>query len=114
MTLFVTVESLTCYKCDTVLLGACLGKSSINCTEDQKSCFTAHAKFSPDLLDIHDRGCIEDTKCKNSTGTILNFNYVINMTCCNKDLCNGATSIQMPLATALCAALVAMWSQWGL
>ncbi|XP_071356410.1 protein Bouncer-like [Trachinotus anak] len=113
LTLFVTVESLSCYTCDVAVLGYCLHEEPVNCTKNQKTCYSAVAKFSADLLDIHERGCIEDNKCNNESGTILSVNYTITRTCCNTNLCNGATTIQLPMTAALCAALVAVWSQWA-
>ncbi|XP_030596178.1 sperm acrosome membrane-associated protein 4-like [Archocentrus centrarchus] len=112
MTLFVTVESLTCETCDIEVVGYCLRTVPVNCTESQTDCYTAVAKFSGDLLRIHERGCIEQEACKNETGSILSLNYTITRTCCSTNLCNGAASIQAGLTAALCAALVAVWSQW--
>ncbi|XP_035847516.1 CD59A glycoprotein-like [Sander lucioperca] len=108
------VESLSCYTCDEGILGTCLFKASVNCTKTQDRCLTAVAKFSADLLDIHERGCIENSNCVNDNGTILNVNYTITRTCCSTSLCNGAASIQLPLTAALGAALVAVWNQWAL
>lgn len=71
-------------------------------------------EFTSDLLDIHAEGCIEESACRNETGQILTVNFTITRTCCSTDLCNGAAPIQMPLTAALCAALVAVWSQWSL
>lgn len=68
--------------------------------------------FSGDLLKIHERGCISNNGCVNQTGSVLNVNYTITRYCCDTDLCNGATSTQLPLTAALSAALVAVWSQW--
>ncbi|XP_022603372.1 prostate stem cell antigen-like [Seriola dumerili] len=114
LTLFVTVESLSCYTCDVAILGSCLRAAPINCTNDQTRCFTAVAKFSADLLDIHQRGCTKEAACRNETGAILNVNYTITRTCCSTNLCNGAASVQLPMTAALCAALVAVLSQWAL
>ncbi|XP_040909290.1 prostate stem cell antigen-like isoform X2 [Toxotes jaculatrix] len=108
------VESLSCYTCSLGILGSCLREAPVNCTTSQNRCFAAVAKFSADLLDIHERGCIEDTACKNDTGLILNVRYNITRTCCSTNLCNGAASTQLPLTAALFAALVAVWSQWAL
>uniref|UniRef100_A0A8C2ZCT5 UPAR/Ly6 domain-containing protein n=1 Tax=Cyclopterus lumpus TaxID=8103 RepID=A0A8C2ZCT5_CYCLU len=71
-------------------------------------------EFSADMLDIHERGCIEESGCKNSYGHILTVNYTVTRTCCSNSLCNGAASIQLPLTAALGSALVAVWSHWGL
>ncbi|XP_049891041.1 sperm acrosome membrane-associated protein 4-like [Epinephelus moara] len=114
LTLLVTVESLTCYTCDVNILDSCLITAPVNCTGAQDRCFSAVAKFSGPLLDVHQRGCTEKSDCESSNGTILNVNYTITKTCCSANLCNGAAPIQLPLAAALGAALVALWSQWGL
>eukprot|EP00064_Thunnus_orientalis_P020581 superscaffoldBa00005732_g20720 len=114
LTLFVAVESLTCNTCSLGILGTCLREVPVNCTETEDRCYTAVAKFSADLLDIHERGCTNSTNCKNETGSILNVNYTITKTCCSTSLCNRVASIQMPLTAALAAALVAVLSQWSL
>ncbi|KAG7225453.1 hypothetical protein INR49_027447 [Caranx melampygus] len=114
LALFVTVQSLSCYKCDVSILGSCLRTAPVNCTNTQNRCFSAVAKFSADLLDIHQRGCTEETQCKNETGSILTVNYTITRTCCSNNLCNGASSARLPVTVALSAALVAVCSQWAL
>ncbi|XP_010779087.1 prostate stem cell antigen-like [Notothenia coriiceps] len=113
-TLFVTVEALSCYSCNVKILGYCLIEKAVNCTEAQDRCFVAVAKFSSDLLDIHERGCTERSKCINSSGSILNVKYTITETCCSNNLCNAAAAPPLTLTAALAAALVAVWSQWGL
>ncbi|KAK2920929.1 lymphocyte antigen-6, epidermis [Channa argus] len=114
LTLFVTVESLSCYKCDLEILSSCFEKTHVNCTGNQTMCYSAVAKFSADFLNIYDRGCIEESNCKNQTGSILNVNYTVTKRCCTTDLCNAASPLLLPLTAALCAALVALWSQWVL
>ncbi|XP_030002865.1 sperm acrosome membrane-associated protein 4-like [Sphaeramia orbicularis] len=115
-TLFVTVESLTCNTCDTSVFGYCLSTKAINCTGTQDQCYSGVATFSSDeILDIHSRGCITKTSCKNSTNlAIFTVKYNIIMHCCTTNYCNGATSIRMPLTTAVGAALVAIWTRWSL
>ncbi|XP_045915244.1 protein Bouncer-like [Micropterus dolomieu] len=114
LTLFVTVESLTCNTCSLNILGYCFEDAPVNCTKNQTMCYSGVAKFSADLPDIYSRDCIEPSACKNDTGSILNVKYTITRKCCHTDLCNRATAIQLPLTAALGAALVAVWSQWGL
>ncbi|KAK5854970.1 hypothetical protein PBY51_005116 [Eleginops maclovinus] len=114
-TLFVTVEALSCNTCAVDILGSCLINGVVNCTNTQDRCYTAVARFSADLLDIHERGCIEQSKCINSTGSILNVNYKITKTCCSgSNLCNAAVVPQRSLTAVLAAALVVVLSQWGL
>ncbi|XP_034066145.1 urokinase plasminogen activator surface receptor-like [Gymnodraco acuticeps] len=92
-TLLVTVEALSCYTCNLNILGSCLIEKTVNCTKAQDRCFVAVAKFSADLLDIHERGCIERSKCSNSSsGSILNVKYTITETCCSNNLCNAAAA----------------------
>ncbi|TKS88386.1 hypothetical protein D9C73_023184 [Collichthys lucidus] len=107
------VKSLTCNTCDVAVLGLCISDTPVKCTAKQKTCYSAVATFTSGLMPIHARGCMEDT-CKNTTGSILTVNYTLTMHCCNSDLCNGAAAVQLPLTAALCAALVAVWSQWAL
>ncbi|KAJ4927741.1 hypothetical protein JOQ06_015543 [Pogonophryne albipinna] len=113
-TLLVHFEALSCYTCNVNILGSCLIEKTVNCTKAQDGCFVAVAKFSADLLDIHERGCIERSKCSNSSGSILNVKYTITETCCSNNLCNAAAAPPLPLTAALAAALVVVWSQWGL
>ncbi|CAK6965825.1 prostate stem cell antigen-like [Scomber scombrus] len=110
MTVFVAVESLTCYTCKVGILGHCLFDKTINCTVGENRCFSAVAKFSADFLDIHDKGCTSAALCKNETGSILNVNYDVTRRCCSTSLCNKASSVQLPLSAALVAALVALLS----
>ncbi|XP_047461391.1 sperm acrosome membrane-associated protein 4-like [Mugil cephalus] len=114
LTLFIAVQCLQCNTCDFKIFGQCVGRSPVNCTGDENRCYTGVAKFTGALMDIHARGCIEAFNCTNQTGQILTVNYTITRTCCSGDLCNGAAPVQMPLTAALCAALVAVWSQWSL
>ncbi|XP_068603754.1 prostate stem cell antigen-like [Brachionichthys hirsutus] len=112
LTLFVTVESLICRSCDVSVLGFCLASDHVNCAKNQTNCFDAIVEFSSNLLPIYARGCIEESMCENQTNQpILTFTYNITMTCCSTDLCNSAAPSQLPLAAALTAALVALWSQ---
>nr|XP_046272876.1 lymphocyte antigen-6, epidermis isoform X2 [Scatophagus argus] len=115
LALFVTVESLSCYTCDVSILGYCFRSASVNCTAPQNSCFTSVADFSADLLPIHAKGCIEESACKNETNmSILTVKYNITTHCCSTNLCNGATSVQLPLTAAVGAALLALLTQWSL
>ncbi|XP_070703196.1 sperm acrosome membrane-associated protein 4-like [Pempheris klunzingeri] len=114
LTLSATVESLICNNCHVSFLGICLGDTPVNCSNKQDRCYSAVAKFTSELTEIHDKGCIASGDCHNQTGSILSVNYTITRSCCSTNLCNGATSIPLPLSAALGAALVALWSQWGL
>ncbi|XP_054874181.1 sperm acrosome membrane-associated protein 4-like isoform X1 [Amphiprion ocellaris] len=112
LTLFVAVSSLTCNTCDVSILGYCAGTTPVTCTGNQNRCYSGIAKFSADLLNVHARGCIAAAACTNQTGSILTLNYSITRTCCSTNLCNEAAPAQLPLSAGLCAALVAVWSQF--
>ncbi|KAM3595965.1 uncharacterized protein V6R79_006027 [Siganus canaliculatus] len=112
-TLFVTVETLTCNTCDVSFLGLCIGDKEVNCTASQDRCYSAVATFSSDLIiPVYDRGCIALEDCVNETVPLLSISYTITRSCCSTNLCNGASSIQLPLTAALAAALLGIWSQW--
>uniref|UniRef100_A0A3P9DMF4 UPAR/Ly6 domain-containing protein n=1 Tax=Maylandia zebra TaxID=106582 RepID=A0A3P9DMF4_9CICH len=64
-------------------------------------------------LKLHTRGCLESDLCGASlNGSILSVAYSTSFQCCNTDVCNGATSIQLPLTVALFAALLASLWMW--
>lgn len=67
------------------------------------------------VMAIESRGCIASHLCNHTeSGNVLTLGYTMTKTCCNKDLCNGAASVQLPLAAALGGALVAIWTTWSL
>ncbi|TNN31177.1 hypothetical protein EYF80_058671 [Liparis tanakae] len=112
-----SVEPLSCYTCDVGFLGFCCHKTPVNCTATEDKCYSAVAKFSAVEFEMHESGCTEESGCGDSHGHVLNVNYTITKTCCSNSLCNGAASTQLPLTLtsyALGAALVAVWSHWGL
>uniref|UniRef100_A0AAQ5Y1S9 UPAR/Ly6 domain-containing protein n=1 Tax=Amphiprion ocellaris TaxID=80972 RepID=A0AAQ5Y1S9_AMPOC len=65
-------------------------------------------------LSLHTRGCLDSDLCGATlTGTILGAGYTSSFVCCNTTLCNGATTVQLPLTVALCTAILSsMWGFW--
>uniref|UniRef100_A0A3B4DY08 UPAR/Ly6 domain-containing protein n=1 Tax=Pygocentrus nattereri TaxID=42514 RepID=A0A3B4DY08_PYGNA len=62
-------------------------------------------------LNFYTSGCINSTNCVTTTGTVLGVGYTVTQTCCSTDLCNGASSVRLPLTAAVGAALLATtWS----
>ncbi|XP_034561078.1 ly-6/neurotoxin-like protein 1 [Notolabrus celidotus] len=113
LTVFVTVDSLTCYTCNGNAMDSCLIDSPVNCTTSQTSCYIGVTMFST-KQQIYSRGCTKASTCEDTVGSILDVTYTVTMSCCSTDLCNRAASSKLPLTAALCAALGAVWSQWGL
>lgn len=67
-------------------------------------------------LTLHTRGCLDSDLCGVTlTGSILGAGYTASFQCCTTDLCNGATSVQLPLTVILCAAILSsLWGTWEL
>uniref|UniRef100_A0A4W6E6G8 Uncharacterized protein n=1 Tax=Lates calcarifer TaxID=8187 RepID=A0A4W6E6G8_LATCA len=58
-------------------------------------------------LTLQTRGCLDSDLCgKTLTGTILGAGYTSSFQCCTTELCNGASSVQISLTVALCAAVL--------
>ncbi|KAK7124608.1 hypothetical protein R3I94_018852 [Phoxinus phoxinus] len=111
---FTLTEALTCNSCQVGVLGKCLFSSKVDCTVNQTNCFTAKAEFNvTGFLSLSTSGCTSD--CNTTTGTILGAGYTVNKFCCATDTCNGASSVQLSMAGALSAALLAsIWSGYML
>ncbi|XP_039877182.1 lymphocyte antigen-6, epidermis [Simochromis diagramma] len=108
-------QCLTCRQCPIGIFGTCFLSKDVTCTNTNQSCFRGDALFSAaGGLKLHTRGCLESDLCGTSlNGSILSVAYSTSFQCCNTDVCNGATSIQLPLTVALFAALLAsLWSFW--
>lgn len=57
------------------------------------------------------RGCLDSDLCGDVlTGNIFGNGYTASFECCNTDLCNGATSVQLSLTMAVCLALFSLWA----
>uniref|UniRef100_A0A3B4ZYB0 UPAR/Ly6 domain-containing protein n=1 Tax=Stegastes partitus TaxID=144197 RepID=A0A3B4ZYB0_9TELE len=102
-------ESLACYVCEIHLGGRCLWPSEKTCNGSEFSCFYGTLGISK--LEIQAQSCLPSSLCnKTVTGTFLSTGYTITGTCCSTNLCNGASSVQLPLTAALIPALTAVWS----
>lgn len=67
------------------------------------------------MMVIESAGCIASHLCNQiEWGSVFTLSYTKTKTCCNTDFCNGASSVRLPFAAALGAALVAIWTTWGL
>ncbi|KAM3596001.1 uncharacterized protein V6R79_006730 [Siganus canaliculatus] len=113
----VTAQCLTCRQCPVGILGACFFGSDITCDNATQSCFTGEAQFNATgALTLHIRGCLDNDVCNATiTGTILGAGYNSRFQCCGTNLCNGASSVQLPLTVALCAAVLSsLWGMWEL
>ncbi|XP_039977778.1 sperm acrosome membrane-associated protein 4-like [Xiphias gladius] len=112
----VTGESLTCNTCRVGIAGKCLFSSTETCSDSQPNCYWGNLAFNiSSLISRQTRGCLASFLCNQTeTGALLTAGYTVTRTCCGTDLCNGATSIQLPLTVALGAALMAVWSNWSL
>ncbi|KAL7868438.1 hypothetical protein SRHO_G00098220 [Serrasalmus rhombeus] len=107
-----SLRGLNCYSCSVGIFGRCFVSSSQTCSNTQNSCFTGQAAFNlTGALNFYTSGCINSTNCVTTTGTVLGVGYTVTQTCCSTDLCNGASSVRLPLTAAVGAALLATtWS----
>ncbi|XP_030597754.1 protein Bouncer-like [Archocentrus centrarchus] len=116
MTMFVAGESLICNTCRVGLGPKCLFKSTETCSDPQFSCYKGKVDFNIiEWMTLHNRGCLSSSLCNQTvSGSLLGANYTITRDCCYTDLCNGASSVQLPLTAALGTALAASLSPWAL
>ncbi|CAI5691121.1 unnamed protein product [Oreochromis niloticus] len=108
-------QCLTCRQCPIGIFGTCFLSNDVTCNNSTQSCYKGDTQFNATgALKLHTRGCLDSDLCGVSlTGSILGAAYSSTFQCCTTDLCNGATSIQLPLTVALCAALLSsLWSFW--
>ncbi|XP_044026603.1 sperm acrosome membrane-associated protein 4-like [Siniperca chuatsi] len=107
-------QCLSCRQCPLGVFGTCLFGSDITCNNATESCYRGEAQFNAtQSITLHTRGCLDSDLCgKTLTGNILGAGYTASFQCCTTNLCNGATSVQLPLTVALCAAVLS--SLWGL
>ncbi|MEQ2248644.1 hypothetical protein ILYODFUR_021034 [Ilyodon furcidens] len=111
-----TAQCLQCRQCPVAVFGNCLFGKDVTCSE-QESCAASEARFnatgSPTL---HSRGCLFSSFCgRTLTGTLIGATYTSTFSCCDTDLCNGATSVQLSLTVALSVALLSsLWGFWEL
>ncbi|XP_062386072.1 lymphocyte antigen-6, epidermis [Sardina pilchardus] len=111
-TCFVMAESLRCNSCAVGLLGKCLLSSEKTCSGSEDRCYTGKAEFNiTGAVTFETSGCLVNTSCVKSTGSVLGVGYTVTRTCCSTDLCNAATSGHLPVTTAIGAALmVSVWA----
>ncbi|MEQ2179196.1 hypothetical protein GOODEAATRI_022129 [Goodea atripinnis] len=99
----------------------CLSKALCNYTE-VGSLLTAGYTVTRDWfnatgsLTLHSRGCLFSSFCgRTLTGTLIGATYTSTFSCCDTDLCNGATSVQLSLTVAFSVALLSsLWGFWEL
>uniref|UniRef100_G3NEN2 UPAR/Ly6 domain-containing protein n=1 Tax=Gasterosteus aculeatus aculeatus TaxID=481459 RepID=G3NEN2_GASAC len=105
-------ESLTCNTCKMGFVGKCLYSSTVKCTGNETDCYVGELAFNISrMMAMQTRGCTVSSLCnRTESGALLTAGYTVTRTCCSEDLCNGAPSMQLPLAAALSTALLAVWS----
>ncbi|XP_063041678.1 sperm acrosome membrane-associated protein 4-like [Engraulis encrasicolus] len=110
---FVLADSLKCNQCSVGILGICLSTSEQTCTGTEDRCYSGKAEFNiTGALNFETRGCMVNTSCVSTTGTVLGAGYTVTRTCCSTDLCNGATAPQLSTTTTLAAALLVLaWAK---
>ncbi|TWW65578.1 hypothetical protein D4764_21G0004780 [Takifugu flavidus] len=110
----VAAQCLTCNLCVFGSSGTCSNKGNITCDNRTSSCFNAQANITTAnataSLTLVTRGCVQSFICGSSSGSILGFDFNVSVNCCNTDLCNGASSLQLPLIVTLCfGTLTSLW-----
>ncbi|KAM9420208.1 uncharacterized protein ACWYII_022873 [Salvelinus alpinus] len=112
LVVFIAVaQSLTCKQCSVGIFGTCFLPTNMVCDNSTLNCFTGEANFNATgALKLHTRGCLDTDLCgKTFTATIIGAGITSSFSCCQTDLCNGASSVQVSVTVALSAALMA----WG-
>ncbi|XP_047240235.1 sperm acrosome membrane-associated protein 4-like [Girardinichthys multiradiatus] len=110
--LIVAANCLNCRKCSVGVFGSCFFGSDVTCEDATQSCYSGEAKFNATgFVTLHTRGCLDSDLCGLTlTGSLLNAAYTSTFSCCTKDMCNGATSVQLSLTVALGAAVLSLLS----
>ncbi|XP_049890660.1 sperm acrosome membrane-associated protein 4-like [Epinephelus moara] len=115
---FITAaQCLTCRQCPIGVLGGCLFGEDVTCQNATESCYRGQAQFNATGdLTLHIRGCLDSDLCgRTITSNFLGVGFSSSFECCTTDLCNGATSVQLSLTVALCAAILSsLWGVWKL
>lgn len=112
---FAAAHCLNCRQCPVGIFGTCILSSEVSCNNTTQACYTGDAQFSATgRVSLHTRGCLDLGICNTTlNGTFLGASYSSTLKCCTTNLCNGATSVQLPLTVALCAAaLSSLWGFW--
>ncbi|XP_061597743.1 sperm acrosome membrane-associated protein 4-like [Cololabis saira] len=114
LTAFVAAtHCLTCRTCPVSILGNCLFASDTTCANNTNSCFFGEAKFNATgAVTLKFRGCTDSDVCnKTLTGSLFGAAYTSTLRCCESNLCNSATTMQLPLTVAVfTAVLSSLWS----
>ncbi|XP_041663945.1 protein Bouncer-like [Cheilinus undulatus] len=113
--LIAAAQCLQCRQCSIGIFGTCIVGRDVMCNNATERCYRGEAQFNATgRLQLHTRGCLDSDLCGLTiTGTVLGAGYTSSFQCCTTDLCNGASSLQLPLTVALCAAfLSSLWSVW--
>ncbi|XP_059206547.1 sperm acrosome membrane-associated protein 4-like [Centropristis striata] len=116
-TFIAAAQCLTCKQCPVGIFGTCLFGKEVQCANSTESCYTGEAQFNvTGSLTLHIRGCLDSDLCgKTLTGSLFGAGYTSSFVCCTTNLCNGATSVQLSLTVALCAAILSsLWGLWEL
>ncbi|CAF93928.1 unnamed protein product [Tetraodon nigroviridis] len=106
------VQCLTCKLCALEFSGTCLIGGNITCDNQTSSCFSGTVMLNASkTVTVKNAGCVPKSFCGTKTsGSLLNIDYVASFDCCNTDLCNHASSLQLPLIVALCfGAVTSVW-----
>ncbi|XP_041868413.1 protein Bouncer-like [Melanotaenia boesemani] len=106
---------LTCRQCPIGIFGTCILSNQVTCNNATDACFIGEAQFNATgAISLHTRGCLDVDLCnKTLTGNLFGASYTSSFKCCQANLCNGATSVQLPLTVALGAAILSsLWGFW--
>uniref|UniRef100_A0A671WYM5 UPAR/Ly6 domain-containing protein n=1 Tax=Sparus aurata TaxID=8175 RepID=A0A671WYM5_SPAAU len=108
----IIINSLTCNTCQVWLAGKCRYKSTETCSDSETNSFN-NTRLR--ILNMESGGCLNSTNLCGRTlsGSLLGAGYTSSFRCCTTNLCNGATSVQLPLTVAICAAILSsLWGMW--
>ncbi|XP_061598165.1 protein Bouncer-like [Cololabis saira] len=108
-----SAHCLTCRTCPVSILGNCLLPTDTECASHTQTCFFGEARFNaPGGATLNFRGCIEPSACNQTlTASVFGAVYTSTTRCCGSNLCNSATTMQLPLTVAVfTAVLSSLWS----
>ncbi|CAL8365720.1 unnamed protein product [Arctogadus glacialis] len=113
--LVAVAHGLTCHRCPIGILGRCLIPSGdVQCNNSTSSCFSGSGLFNgtSSAFRLQSRGCVINAGCvRTVAGTFLGIGFTASVDCCQTDLCNGGTSVQLSLAAACVAVLASLWAR---
>lgn len=116
LAVFAAGDCLVCRTCQVGVMGKCLLSGSKVCSESEPNCHSSQLALNRTrVMVMESAGCVASHLCNQTeSGSIFTIGYTVTKACCTTDFCNGASSAQLPLAAALSAALVAIWTAWSL